>query len=90
MPKARGRKKSAYTPPSKGLPSSSTTARKKAPSPTWYPIVMVSLMLLGLAYIVVYYIAAEKVPVMKDLNAWNFLVGFGLMVSGLGMAVRWR
>jgi hypothetical protein len=51
---------------------------------------MVTLMLLGLAYIVVYYIAAERVPVMRDLNAWNFLVGFGLMVGGLGMAVRWR
>jgi hypothetical protein len=51
---------------------------------------MVVLMLLGLAYIVVYYIAVERVPVMRDLGAWNFVVGFGLMVSGLGMAVRWR
>lgn len=90
MPKSRVRKKTAYTPPSNVLPSASTTARRKAPSPTWYPIAMVVLMLLGLAYIVVYYIAVERVPVMKDLGAWNFVVGFGLMVSGLGMAVRWR
>lgn len=90
MPKSRVRKKVAYTPPSNVLPSASTTARKKAPSPAWYPIVMVTLMLLGLAYIVVYYIAVERVPIMRDLNAWNFVVGFGLMVSGLAMAVRWR
>lgn len=90
MPKSRVRKKTAYTPPSDVLPSAARTARKKAPSPTWYPIVMVTLMLLGLAYIVVYYIAVEHVPVMRDLGAWNFAIGFGLMVGGLGMAVRWR
>jgi hypothetical protein len=27
---------------------------------------------------------------MRDLNAWNFAIGFGLMVTGLFMAVRWR
>jgi hypothetical protein len=90
VPKSKVRKKVAYTPPSNVLPSPTTTAKKKAPSPTWYPVVMVGLMLLGLAYIVVYYIAVERVPVMRDLNAWNFVVGFGLMVSGLAMAVRWR
>jgi hypothetical protein len=90
VPKSRVRKKAAYTPPSNVLPSASTTARRKAPSPTWYPIVMVGLMLIGLAYIVVYYIAVERIPLMNDLGAWNFVVGFGLMVSGLGMAVRWR
>lgn len=90
MPKSRVRKKTAYTPPSDVLPSATRTARKKAPSPTWYPIVMVGLMLVGLAYIVVYYIAVERVPIMRDLGSWNFAVGFGLMVAGLGMAVRWR
>jgi hypothetical protein len=90
VPKSRVRKKAAYTPPSNVLPSASVTAKKKAPSPAWYPVVMVTLMLLGLAYIVVYYIAVERVPIMRDLGAWNFVVGFGLMVSGLGMAVRWR
>jgi hypothetical protein len=90
VPKSRVRKRAAYTPPSNVLPSASSTVRKKPPSPTWYAVVMVTLMLLGLAYIVVYYIAVERVPVMRDLAAWNFVVGFGLMVGGLGMAVRWR
>jgi hypothetical protein len=30
------------------------------------------------------------VPVMQDLGAWNFAVGFGFMIIGLGMAVRWH
>jgi Cell division protein CrgA len=90
VPKSRVRKKTVYTPPSDVLPSASTVSRKKAPSPAWYPVVMVTLMLVGLAYVVVYYIAVERIPVMRDLGAWNFVIGFGLMVGGLGMAVRWR
>jgi hypothetical protein len=27
---------------------------------------------------------------MKDIGAWNFGVGFGFLVAGLGLAVRWK
>ena len=90
MPKSRVRKRAVYTPPADVLPSSTRVARKRAPSPTWYPIVMLVLLVLGLAYIAVYYLAGERVPVMRDIDAWNFAIGFGLMVSGLFLAVRWR
>ena len=90
MPKSRVRKRAVYTPPADVLPSSARTTRRKGPSPTWYPIVMLTLMVLWLAYIAVYYLAGERVPIMRDINAWNFAIGFGLMVSGLFMAVRWR
>lgn len=91
MPKSKVRKRAVYTPPTDVLPSPSrVNARKKGPSPTWYPVVMLALMILGLAYISVYYLAGERVPVMQDLDSWNFAIGFGLMVSGLFMAVRWR
>jgi hypothetical protein len=90
VPKSRVRKRAVYTPPVDVLPSPARASRRKGPSPTWYPVVMLVLMVLGLAYIAVYYLAGERVPVMQDLNAWNFAIGFGLMVSGLFMAVRWR
>lgn len=90
MPKSRVRKRAVYTPPADVLPSPARATRKKGPSPTWYPVVMLVLMGIGLAYIAVYYLAGERVPIMRDLNAWNFAIGFGLMVSGLFMAVRWR
>jgi hypothetical protein len=51
---------------------------------------MLGLMVIGLAYIAVYYLAGERVPIMRDISSWNFAIGFGLMVSGLFMAVRWR
>jgi len=90
VPKSKVRKRAVYTPPADVLPSPARAMKKKGPSPTWYPVVMLSLMILGLAYIAVYYLAGERVPVMKALDSWNFAIGFGLMVTGLFMAVRWR
>lgn len=91
MPKSRVRKKTPYTPPADVMPTPSAQAkRRSAPSPTWYPITMVGLLVLGLIYIVINYLAPSSVPVMRDLKNWNFAVGFGLLVAGLVMAVRWR
>ena len=88
MPKSKVRKKPDA--PIRVHSSQAPTAKAVAPSPTWYPIVMAAVLLIGLAYLVVYYLAADKVPVMQDLGAWNFAVGFGVMMVGLIMAVRWR
>ena len=91
MPKSQVRKK-----PDTALRSQDLAPQTKvlAPSPTWYPIVMGVVLLLGLAYLVVYYLTNSgtdpNVPVMGDLGAWNFAVGFGVMLLGLVMAVRWR
>ena len=93
MPKSKVRKKNDYTPAPRASssPSVSTSAAKGvAPSPSWYPIVMVVVLLVGLAWIAVYYIAGDKVPVIQDIGAWNFAVAFGIMMVGLVMAVRWR
>ena len=90
MPKSKVRKKAVYTPPAEVMPSAATVSKKKGPSPTWYPVMITVLLLLGLAYIVTNYLAGERVPVMKSLGAWNFAIGFGLMVTGLGLTTRWR
>jgi hypothetical protein len=87
VPKSKVRKKTEPTPRTSTLAPSGHAAR---PSPRWYPIVMAAVLLIGLAWIVVYYLAGDSVPVMQDLGAWNFAVGFGVMIIGLGMAVRWR
>ena len=90
MPKSKVRKRSAYTPPEGVLQSRSAQARIAGPSPRWYAPVMVALMLLGLLWIVVYYVAGDRIPVMVSLSAWNFAIGFGAMVAGLVMSMRWR
>jgi len=90
VPKSKVRKKPA-APIRSSAPSAS---RALAPSPPWYPIVMASVLLLGLAYMVVYYLTSSgtdpHVPIMASLHAWNFAIGFGVMLLGLVMAVRWR
>ncbi|UQX88573.1 cell division protein CrgA [Jatrophihabitans telluris] len=90
MPKSKVRKKPSYsaTPAAASGPSASN--KQLRPSPTWYPVTLVVLLVVGLAYIVVYYMAGEHVPLMKDLGSWNFGVGFVFLLSGLIMAVRWR
>lgn len=93
MPKSKVRKKPAAPTRSQAL-SSGRPGKALAPSPTWYPIVMAVVLLLGLAYLVVYYLTnsgtSPHVPFMGDIGAWNFAVGFGVMLLGLIMAVRWR
>ena len=88
MPKSKVRKK-PDAPARSAAPS-----RALAPSPSWYPIAMGVVLLVGLAYLVVYYLTSAgkspHIPVMASLGAWNFAVGFGVMLLGLVMAVRWR
>jgi hypothetical protein len=91
VPKSKVRKKSVYTPPQDVLQArSSKAARALQPSPRWYVWVMVGLMLVGLLWIVVYYVAGERIPLLVSLGAWNFAIGFGAMVAGLIMSMRWR
>ncbi len=90
MPKSKVRKKPESSAPRSSGVATSAVARAAAPSPTWYPIVMTLILVLGLAYLVVYYLAGNSIPFMHSLGAWNFAVGFGIMIVGLMMAVRWR
>ena len=90
MPKSKVRKKSVYTPPEGVLQSRATRARAAQPSPRWFAILMVALLLLGLIWIVVYYVAGSNIPFMVSLGAWNFAIGFGAMIVGLMMSMRWR
>ncbi len=92
MPKSKVRKKTDA--PLRASASGGARTRQLAPSPTWYPVTMGIVLLLGLAYLVVYYLTQSgtdpRVPLMGDLGAWNFAIGFGVMLVGLVMAVRWR
>ena len=88
MPKSKVRKKSVYTAPEGVLPSRAARARAAEPSPRWYAVVMVTLMLIGLLWIVVYYVAGDQIGFMVSLGAWNFAIGFGAMVAGLVMSMR--
>ncbi|HVW44519.1 MAG TPA: cell division protein CrgA [Amycolatopsis sp.] len=88
MPKSKVRKKTAYTPPADRR--TPVKVRAAGPSHPIYKIVMFGLMVIGLAWLVVNYIAGDKISFMADLGNWNFAVGFALMITGLLMTMRWR
>ena len=59
------------------------------PTPRWYVAVMVGLMVLGLVWIVVFYLSQTQYPVPGWGN-WNLVAGFGLVLVGFAMTTRWR
>lgn len=83
MPESKGRSKSTYTPPR-------TAQKAQGPNPRWYAPVMIALMVLGLAWVVTYYISGIHQFPVPALGRWNLGVGFGLMLSGFLMTTRWR
>ncbi|MGH3493237.1 MAG: cell division protein CrgA [Sciscionella sp.] len=88
MPKSKVRKKAAYVPPADRR--TPVKAKAAGPSHPLYIGVMVGMMLLGLAWMVVYYLAQQHIPFMLTLGAWNLAIGFALMIIGLLMTMRWR
>ncbi len=50
---------------------------------------MFGLMLLGLAWIIVYYVSQSTLPI-ASLKDGNILVGFGILFVGFLMTTRWR
>lgn len=83
MPESKGRDKAVYTPPPRKA--------RKAPvgNPVWFVPVMLGLMVLGLIWVVTFYVTGQEYPV-PQLGRWNIAAGFGLMMAGFAMTTRWR
>ena len=50
---------------------------------------MVGCFVLGLLWIVVYYLSNMTYPV-SALHGWNMAVGFGLIITGFLASMRWK
>ncbi|MCQ9344049.1 cell division protein CrgA [Corynebacterium sp. 153RC1] len=77
------------------VPQSSTTNRtpvkiNASGTPVWYKVIMFALLLAGLAWLVVNYLAGPQIDFMVQLGAWNYAIGFGLFIVGLLMTMGWR
>ena len=63
----------------------------KAPgSRRWVPPTFITVGLLGVAWLIVYYVAGQEIPYMSDLGNWNILIGMGAMAAAFGIATLWR
>jgi hypothetical protein len=70
-------------------PARPTQAKEQAPNPVWFKPLMFGFMLLGLLWIIVYYVSGNSSPI-PVLAAWNIVIGFGIMAVGFLMTTRWR
>lgn len=76
---------------SKANQASADWARKSAPgSRRWVPPTFITIGLLGVIWLVVYYIAGRDIPVMNKIGDWNILVGMGLMALSFVVATLWK
>jgi threonine/homoserine efflux transporter RhtA len=91
MPESRARKTKS-TEPLK--PTVIGGGEEEQDNPTWYKAVMFGLMLVGLVYILIFYISSARYPLGVaapiDLGNWNILVGFGIAMIGFAMTTKWK
>jgi hypothetical protein len=98
VPKSRVRKKKVYTPPTDLRPQPTVTsaaAARRRPSPVWLPITAVTLIVVGIAWLVVFYLTqgfadAPALAFLFKIGYWNLAIGFGAMVAALFLLARWR
>lgn len=66
--------------------------RREAPNPVWFKPLMFGFMLLGLVWIIVYYITSTTpMPLpIPALGQGNLFVGFGLVLVGFMMTPWWK
>lgn len=81
MPKSRVRSKAVYTPPPR-------SARSKV-SPRWLVPAMLGCLIIGLAWIALFYVTQGSLPV-SALSDWNLVIGFGFIISGVVLSTKWR
>ena len=83
MPKSRLRRRAFFTPPAEG------TKAVRIGSPRWLVPLMVACFVLGLLWVVVYYITQTEYPI-GGIGLWNMAIGFGLIIVGFILSTRWK
>lgn len=81
MPESKRRKKkSTYTPPPPPKPKE---------NPRWWVPTAIVLMVVGMLWVVVTYLINAAGPI-PGIGQWNLAVGFGVLLAGFLMTLRWR
>ena len=81
MPQSKSRKKTTYTPP--------PAAHTPKTNPAWLVPTMLTLMLVGLVWVVCTYLLSAAFPI-PGIGNWNLAVGFALILAGFGLTMRWQ
>ncbi len=90
MPESRTRKSADVRQQRKARQESKPQKIKAPSSRRWVPPTFITVGLLGVIWLIVYYVAGPRVPLMSDLGNWNILIGMGGMAAAFGIATLWR
>ncbi|MFM8843550.1 MAG: cell division protein CrgA [Actinomycetota bacterium] len=86
MPKSRIRKKRKDNRP---RPVFEDENPLEVESPSWLAPAMVGAFMIGLIWIVIFYISQTLYPI-PNIGAWNMVIGFAFIGVGFSLATRWR
>ncbi|AKG44086.1 cell division protein CrgA [Streptomyces sp. JH002] len=86
MPKSRIRKKKDD---SFKAPEKKETTRLDMGGRRWVAPLMLAMFVIGLAWIVLFYVTQGDLPV-GALGNWNIVVGFGFIAVGFVVSTQWK
>jgi hypothetical protein len=66
-----------------------TNLREELVNVFWLVPTMVASFLIGLAWIVVFYVSQTLYPI-PGIGAWNMIIGFSFIAVGFSLATKWR
>ena len=56
----------------------------------WVPPTFITVGLLGVLWLIVYYVGGQYLPFMITLGGWNILIGMGCMAASFALATLWK
>jgi hypothetical protein len=90
VPESRTRKSAAEKQKLKAQRASKPKKIKAPASRRWVPPTFITVGLLGVAWLITYYVAGTYIPFMATLGNWNILIGMGGMAAAFALATLWR
>ena len=94
MPESKVRKSAVEKKKQTSRTATPKSAKADAPgSRAWVPPTFIAVGLLGVAWLVVYYVTGSvqiAVPVMSGLGGWNVLIGMVLMAGAFAISTLWK
>jgi Cell division protein CrgA len=90
VPESRTRKSAAEKQKQKAQRASKPKKIKAPASRRWVPPAFITVGLLGVAWLITYYVAGTYIPFMAALGNWNILIGMGGMAAAFALATLWR
>ena len=89
MPKSRVRKKKVYIAPATARAYGQQGGGKYRPSSGWVPGVAVALAVVGMVWLVIFYLTTGGLPI-ASIGNWNIGIGFSCIIAALVTFTRWR